>query len=154
MPCPRSVAGPMMEPIEIEFRLFVPVFQSETPPMKSSVLLGGLFLMSGVVAVAALVATKSQPSSTIAQATPVQQAVTPGSHLTLSIPDMSCEVACAPKVRRTLADVPGVGEVETNIDDHTATFLVEDGFQLAAATTALEKAGFPASVQAATSSAE
>ena len=144
----------MMEPVETGLRLFVTVFQYETHTMKSSVLLGGLFLMSGVVAVAALVTTKSQPSSTVAQATPVQQTVTPGSQLTLSIPDMSCEVACAPKVRRTLAEVPGVGEVETNIDDHTATFLVKDGFQLAAATTALEKAGFPASVQAAGSSAE
>lgn len=122
--------------------------------MKTSILLGALFLASGIAAVAALVATKSPTNSAVVDATPAQQTVAPGSQLTLSIPDMSCEVACAPKVRRTLAEIPGVGEVETNIDDHTATFLVEDGFQLAAATIALEKAGFPATVQTSGSSAQ
>jgi copper chaperone CopZ len=74
--------------------------------------------------------------------------VTPASSLVFNVPDMHCEFACAPKVRKTLADVPGLVKVETNVaaseDARTATLYVTEEFDKEKALAALEEAGYPA----------
>lgn len=115
--------------------------------MKTSIVLGGLFLVSGVAALAAYAVQSSSDAvpETIAKAPAIPTSTSAsGTTLTLSVPGMHCEVACAPKVRKTLAAVPGVSGVETNVDDKTATIVVGDGFELETAVAKLEEAGYPA----------
>ena len=111
--------------------------------MKKSILLGGLFLVSGVAAIAAFAVQSSAGSAS--EAPPAATATSQtGETLTLSVPGMHCEFACAPKVRETLAAVPGVNAVETNVETKTATVVVGEGFKLDLAMAKLEEAGYPA----------
>ena len=111
-------------------------------------IIGGLaFFLSGAGALAA-VALMTPPTSGPSVAPPVsveKPAPTSVSDtLVLSVPDMHCEFACAPKVRETLAAVPGVEKVETNVENQTATIETGDGFEMKQALAALEGAGYPA----------
>ena len=78
-------------------------------------------------------------------ATPVALASVeaPEGAVIFSVPDMHCEFACAPKVERTLAEIPGVEKVETNVEDRTATIYINDKFDQSVAVAALGKAGYP-----------
>ena len=60
-----------------------------------------------------------------------------------SVPDMHCEFACAPKVKEALSGIDGVEKVETDVETHTATVFVKDGFDESLAVAALKDAGFP-----------
>ena len=60
-----------------------------------------------------------------------------------SVPDMTCPFSCAPEVESTLARMPGVLGVETNVDARTATVKVGDGFDVEAAKAALAEKRFP-----------
>lgn len=124
---------------------------------KSSVLLGTLFLISGAAALAAygLQATNDPATSTKSTATNKASAdltfvsessikELAGKTLTLSVPDMHCEFACAPAVRKTLAAVPGVSDVTTDVNKRTATLKIGSGFDLTTALAKLEEAGYPA----------
>lgn len=110
--------------------------------MKTSIILGGMFLIGGAATLASL-AMQSTNAATESAAVPSS---TPAAkqNVILSVPGMHCEFACAPKVRETLAAVPGVGGVETNVDEKTATITVKEGFQLDRAIAALDEAGYPA----------
>ena len=114
--------------------------------MKKSILLGGLFLISGVAAIAAFgVQSSAGPAAEVPPAAAATSQA--GQTLTLSVPGMHCEFACAPKVRETLAAVPGVNTVETDVETKTATVVVGEGFKLDVAVAKLEKAGYPATVK-------
>lgn len=111
--------------------------------MKTSIILSGLFLISGAAALAAYAARSSGDG--VPEAVAKAPATSASEEtLTLSVPGMHCEFACAPKIRETLTAVPGVSGVETNVDDKTATIVVGDGFDLATAVAKLEEAGYPA----------
>ncbi|QDT66547.1 heavy-metal-associated domain-containing protein [Calycomorphotria hydatis] len=76
----------------------------------------------------------------------------PTGSITLAVPDMMCPFSCAPKVQKTLADVPGVVKVETHPDSQneearTATVWTTDDFNPELALAALEKVHFPATVK-------
>ena len=119
--------------------------------------LGGCaFLVSGAAALtgvaivgcaetAAPVAGTSAAGTSVAAA-PVEAAkpvAVPEGAVLFSVPDMHCAFACAPKVQQTLAKIPGVEKVETNVEDQTATVFVADGFDASAALSALADAGYP-----------
>ncbi len=112
--------------------------------------LGGCaFLVSGAAALAgvALVGcNETAPAASVA-VVPVEAAkpvAVPEGAVLFSVPDMHCAFACAPKVQQTLAKLPGVEKVETNVDDRTATVFVGDGFDESTALAALADAGYPA----------
>jgi copper chaperone len=63
----------------------------------------------------------------------------------LSIPDMSCG-HCKAAVTAALTAVPGVGEVEVDLDRRTAR--INGSAPLADLLSALERAGYPASATA------
>ena len=65
--------------------------------------------------------------------------------VTFEIPGMVCEYTCAPEVEKALANLPGVDaeSIETDIETHTATFKVADGFDVEAAKIAVAAAGQP-----------
>jgi copper chaperone CopZ len=72
-----------------------------------------------------------------------------GDPITLNVPTMHCPIACYPKVKATLESQPGVLAVELvpqkkegEIDRPEVIIKTKDGFDLAAATSALSKAGF------------
>ena len=44
-----------------------------------------------------------------------------------SVPDMMCEDSCVPTVEKTLADQPGVKDVEVDLESKTATVAVDEG---------------------------
>ena len=66
-----------------------------------------------------------------------------GGQVVFSVPDMTCPYSCAPAVKSTLAGLPGVLEVNTDVPSRTATIKVADGFDLAAAKKALAEKQFP-----------
>lgn len=75
-----------------------------------------------------------------------------GDVATLSVPEMNCQLACYPKVKRTLEGVEGVAAVElveqqdeVQIDDRRVTITFEADVDGAAALAALESAGYPGS---------
>jgi len=108
--------------------------------MKFPIVGGAILVLSGLAALVAVSMSGRGPE-------PAEPAVTaiPGtSAVVFSVPDMSCEFACAPAVRETLAAIPGVENVETDVEAHTATVVTGDGFDEAQAIAALTKAGFPA----------
>lgn len=117
--------------------------------MKFPIIGGVVFLLSGAGALAA-VALMSAPvgEATPAVATEKPAPVSPSETLVLSVPGMHCEIACAPRVRKTLAAVPGVQKVETNVENQTATVLTGNGFEIKNALAALEGAGYPAKAAA------
>ena len=108
--------------------------------MKFPVIGGIVFVLSGVVAIAALSLSGNSTTETPTAAAAVPTA---GDSLVLSVPTMHCEFACAPKVRETLAAVPGVEDVETNVEKHTATIRIGEGFDVEKALAALSAAGYP-----------
>jgi len=115
--------------------------------MKFPVIGGLIFLLSGAGALAAVALMNPPAADPSATATVAAGTPSPDSRsetLALSIPDMHCEFACAPKVRETLAALPGVQKVETNVENQTATVIAGDGFDVAKALAALEEAGYPA----------
>lgn len=60
-----------------------------------------------------------------------------------TVPSMHCEVMCAPKVRKTLAEQPGVADVSVDLETKTAVVAVEgDIFDAEKAIEALEMADF------------
>lgn len=109
--------------------------------MKFPIIGGVIFAISGVAALAAVALNNSNDAPAAVTAAP--SAAAPGDSLVLSVPDMHCEFACAPKVRETLAAVPGVEEVQTNVENQTATLVIGDGFDEAKAIAALTAAGYP-----------
>ena len=62
-----------------------------------------------------------------------------------SVPDMTCPYSCAPEVKSTLAGMPGVLGVETDVPGRTATVKVAEGFDVEAAKQALAAKQFPVS---------
>ena len=112
--------------------------------MKFPMIGGGVFLLSAIAALATVsLSNGNKPAADPAAAstpTPIASTET----VVFSVPDMSCEIVCAPTVRKTLAAIPGVEKVETNLDDHTATILFSDEFDETKALAALEGAGYPA----------
>ena len=65
-------------------------------------------------------------------------------HVDLTVPDMHCPISCAPRVESTLAAVPGVKSVSTDVDGRLASLDVDpDTFDAAKAVESLEAAGFP-----------
>ena len=78
-------------------------------------------------------------------ATPVALASVeaPEGAVVFSVPDMHCAFACAPKVERTLTEIPGVEKVETDVEHRTATVFINDQFDQSVAVAALGKAGYP-----------
>lgn len=114
---------------------------------KSSFVWGGLFLISGAAALAAYglqTAGDPLPTAKTTAASEVSTGEPAGKTLTLNVPGMHCEFACAPKVRQTLAAVPGVNDVATSVEDRTATIAIGDGFDLGTALAKLDEAGYPA----------
>lgn len=68
-----------------------------------------------------------------------------------SVPDMMCEVSCAPKVREILAAQPGVKDVQVELETKTATVTVdEEKFDADAAIAALVDVQFVNTTLAAT----
>ena len=115
--------------------------------MKFPVIGGLAFFLSGAGALAA-VAFMNPPAVDPSAAPPISSekpvADSASETLVLSVPDMHCELACAPKVRETLAVLPGVKNVETNVENQTATVVLGEGFDMAKALAALNGAGYPA----------
>lgn len=75
-----------------------------------------------------------------------------GDVATLAVPEMNCQLACYPKVKRTLEGVTGVATVElvkqqdeVQIDDRRVTITFEGDVDGAAALAALESAGYAGS---------
>ncbi|MCR9202501.1 MAG: hypothetical protein NXI04_27995 [Planctomycetaceae bacterium] len=75
-----------------------------------------------------------------------------GDVATLAVPEMNCQLACYPKVKRTLEGVEGVAAVElveqqdeVQVDDRRVTITFEADVDGAAALAALESAGYPGS---------
>ncbi|GIW98009.1 MAG: hypothetical protein KatS3mg111_1342 [Pirellulaceae bacterium] len=74
----------------------------------------------------------------------------------LEVPDMMCPYSCYPAVKKTLAKVPGVEEVELakqpegtpegEIRKRVVELKVKDGFDISQAITALSKANYEATV--------
>ena len=60
-----------------------------------------------------------------------------------SVPDMTCPFSCAPEVESTLAGLPGVLGVETDVPSRTATIKVAKDFDVEAAKAALAGKQFP-----------
>lgn len=123
--------------------------------MKFPVIGGVVFLLSGVAAVAAVAVmnapeakTSAAPQAVAMSASDAASVAADGTptELVFSVPDMHCEFACAPKVRETLAAVPGVEKVETDVDTQTATVVTGPGFEAKKAIAALTEAGYPAAV--------
>lgn len=122
--------------------------------MKFPILGGVCFLLTGIVALAAVAMRSGEPElvasavpgemASEAPAEPVELVDAPEGAVMFSVPDMHCEFACAPKVRETLASVPGVEKVETNVEDQTATVFIGDGFDAKQAIAALTDANYPA----------
>ena len=75
---------------------------------------------------------------------PVADADFPG-QVVFSVPDMTCPFSCAPEVKDTLAGLPGVIGVETDVPNRTATLKVAEGFDVEAAKKALAAKSFPVS---------
>lgn len=72
--------------------------------------------------------------------------------VTLSVPDMHCEFACFPKVKKTLESVAGVAGIKADIENHTVSFMVDPAkYQEEKALTALKDAKYPATVKLADS---
>ena len=124
--------------------------------MKFPVIGGVVFLLSGVAAVAAVAVMNAPKAKTSAAPQAVAMSVTDAApvavegtptELVFSVPDMHCEFACAPKVRETLAAVPGVEKVETDVETQTATIVAKSGFDARKAIVALTEAGYPAAVK-------
>ena len=44
-----------------------------------------------------------------------------------SVPDMMCEDSCVPTVEKTLAEQPGVKDVQVDLESKTATVAVDEG---------------------------
>ncbi|MGC1272366.1 MAG: heavy metal-associated domain-containing protein [Planctomycetaceae bacterium] len=109
--------------------------------MKFPVIGGVIFLVSGV---AALSAVSFFGGADEPETPAVSAAAAATSMVVFSVPDMSCEIVCAPMVRDTLAAIPGVEKVETDLDAHTATLVTSDGFEETKALAALSEAGYPA----------
>lgn len=115
--------------------------------MKFPVIGGLAFFLSGAGTLAAIAFMNPPavaPAVAVAASAENPASDSPCETLVLSVPDMHCEFACAPKVRETLAAVPGVQKVETNVEEQTATVLLAEGFDIAKALAALEGAGYPA----------
>lgn len=77
---------------------------------------------------------------------------TSGDVATLTIPEMHCQLACYPKVKRTLEGVAGVESValveqqdDVQIDDRRVTITFAGDVSGADAVAALEGAGYPGS---------
>lgn len=115
--------------------------------MKFPIIGGVVFLLSGVAALAA-VALVNPPqgnawsSTAVSSQKPEEDGAT--NTVVFRVPDMHCEFACAPMVRETLAALPGVAKVETDVESQTATVMTSDEFAPDKALAALEAAGFPA----------
>jgi copper chaperone CopZ len=88
----------------------------------------------------------SSGTGTVTDTTPVatDAATTEGPvrAVVFRVPDMHCEFACAPTVRKTLAAVPGVRRVETDVEAHTATVYASAGFDETKALAALSAEGY------------
>lgn len=116
--------------------------------MKFPIIGGGVFLLSGIGALAALAvsssskdATQNAAASATGSSAPAVEA--PAGAVVYSVPDMHCEFACAPKVRETLESVAGVEKVETNVENQTVTIFTNDAFNAQNAIAALTEAGYP-----------
>ncbi len=115
--------------------------------MKFPVIGGVAFLASGAAALTAVAMMSSTggaaPASTakVAPAKPAASAAP--TTLVFSVPDMHCELACAPVVRETLAGVPGVEKVETDTATQKVTVVTGDGFEIGKALAALKGVGYP-----------
>lgn len=46
--------------------------------------------------------------------------------VTFHVPDMVCEFSCAPKVKQTLAESPGVKDVKVDLETKTATVAINE----------------------------
>lgn len=67
--------------------------------------------------------------------------------VTFSVPDMHCELMCAPKVKETLAEQPGVMDIQVDISTRTAVVAVKANvFDKDKTLEALESADFPSTV--------
>lgn len=64
---------------------------------------------------------------------------------TFSAPDIDCN-GCATAIKKAVGAVPGVSQVEVNIDRKHVTVSHDDAASPATVTSALDKAGFPATV--------
>ena len=63
-----------------------------------------------------------------------------------SAPDIACQ-GCANAIKNALGSVSGVGDVQVDIENKTVTLRREEAVApVAAVTSALDRAGFPASV--------
>jgi copper chaperone CopZ len=111
--------------------------------MKLPVIGGIVFLLSGVAALAAVTLVNGSSAEPVERQAALP-AVTAENAVVFSVPNMHCEFACAPAVQETLAALPGVQRVETDVEKQTATVVAGDGFDLKKALESLEKAGFPA----------
>lgn len=115
--------------------------------MKFPIIGGAVFLLSGAAALAAVALINppqdSRPGPTT-NASPEQPTAGAPATLVFSVPDMRCEFACAPTVRKTLAAVPGVESVKTDVEKQTATVQVAGAFDEAQAIAALAAEGFTA----------
>lgn len=109
--------------------------------MKFPVIGGMVFLLSGAAALSAVAVMSSQGDSA-AVAADAAPAEGPVSAVVFRVPDMHCEFACAPTVRKTLAAVPCVRRVETDVEAHTATVYASAGFDEAKALAALSAEGY------------
>ena len=106
---------------------------------------GVVFLLSGVAALSAVALMnggKKESPAAPAAASVAPSTDAPEGAVVFSVPDMHCEFACAPKVRETLAAVPGVEKVETDVEKQTATIVTGNGFDAGKALAALDEAGY------------
>ena len=110
--------------------------------MKFPIIGGAVFVLSGLGALAAL--SLSNRGDDVPDTSVVAAASDATQTLVYHVPDMSCDFVCSPTVRKTLAAIPGVTNVETNIEDHTATVIASSDFDESQALAALSKAGYPA----------
>ena len=64
-------------------------------------------------------------------------------NVTLSIPNISCH-HCVMTVKRETKDVPGVISVDANVEEKSATYVLESEAVLPKVKEALAEAGYPA----------
>lgn len=91
--------------------------------MKRFALLGAALLAMGCSSEKVKVATEEPATEVVVAAFNTEGAPT----VDFSVPDMMCEDSCVPTVEKTLADQPGVKDVQVDLESKTATVAVDEG---------------------------
>ena len=91
--------------------------------MKRFALLTAVLMVMGCSSEKVKVATEEPATEVVVAAFNTEGAPT----IAFSVPDMMCEDSCVPTVEKTLAEQPGVKDVDVDLESKTATVAVDEG---------------------------